>query len=65
MLIVGGADLEVLALNRAAAAQMKCEVRVEIVPGAGHLFEESGAMEQVMALAGDWFAKRLGAGPAR
>lgn len=65
LLIVGGADLEVLALNRAAAAQMKCEVRVEIVPGAGHLFEESGAMEQVMALAGDWFAKRLGAGPAR
>lgn len=65
LLIVGGADLEVLAFNRGAAAQMKCEVRVEIVPGAGHLFEERGAMDQVTALAGDWFTTRLGMEAAR
>jgi putative phosphoribosyl transferase len=59
LLIVGGADLDVLELNRAAAARMTCEVRIEIVTGAGHLFEERGAMECVMTLAGDWFAARL------
>jgi dienelactone hydrolase len=59
LLIVGGADVEVLALNRAAATNMTCDVRVEIVPRAGHLFEEPGAMSQVMTLAGDWFARHF------
>jgi dienelactone hydrolase len=60
LLIVGGADGEVIELNRAAAARMTCQVKIEIVPGAGHLFEEPGAMERVMELAGDWFATNLG-----
>lgn len=64
MLIVGGADVDVLALNRAAAARMRCEVRIEIVPGAGHLFEERGAMERVTSLAADWFAAHLQKGAA-
>lgn len=62
LLIVGGADPEVLALNRAAAARMTCDVKIEIVPGAGHLFEERGAMERVIALAGEWFTTHLGQG---
>lgn len=60
LLIVGGADVEVIELNRAAEARMTCQVKIEIVPGAGHLFEEPGAMERVMELAGDWFAIHLG-----
>jgi putative phosphoribosyl transferase len=55
LLIVGGADLPVIEMNRAAMAQMTCEVRLEIVPGATHLFEEPGTLEQVAALAADWF----------
>lgn len=65
LLIVGGADFDVIDLNRAAAARMDCEVKIEIVPGAGHLFEERGAMERVIDLAGDWFAAYLGQGAAR
>jgi putative phosphoribosyl transferase len=59
LLIVGGADREVLALNRAAQARLRCENRLAVVPGATHLFEEPGALEAVVALAGDWFADRL------
>jgi dienelactone hydrolase len=59
LLIVGGADREVLALNRAAQARLRCESRLAVVPGATHLFEEPGALEAVVALAGDWFADRL------
>ncbi|MBY0563199.1 MAG: dienelactone hydrolase family protein [Hyphomonadaceae bacterium] len=59
LLIIGGADVEVLALNRTAAARMTCDVKIEIVPGAGHLFEERGAMDRVIALAGDWFIVHL------
>lgn len=59
LLIVGGADIDVLALNRAAAQSMTCEARIEIVPRAGHLFEEPGAMGRVMALAGDWFERQF------
>jgi putative phosphoribosyl transferase len=62
LLIVGGADIVVLDLNRDAAARMSCEAKIEIVPGAGHLFEERGAMERVIALAGDWFIEHLGRG---
>jgi putative phosphoribosyl transferase len=60
LLIVGGHDDVVLGLNRAAQAQLRCENRLEIVPGATHLFEEPGALEQVARLAADWFGPYLG-----
>jgi dienelactone hydrolase len=62
LLIVGGRDELVLELNRRAMALMTAETRLEIVPGATHLFEEPGALERVAELAGDWFAKRLSPG---
>ena len=55
LLIVGGEDHVVIDLNEQARAQMRCEVKIEIVPGATHLFEEPGALEQVAKLASDWF----------
>jgi dienelactone hydrolase len=55
LLIVGGEDHAVIALNRAAAQAMRCEHRIAIIPGATHLFEEAGALEQVVGLAADWF----------
>lgn len=57
LLIVGGEDPAVLDINRAAERQMSCETRLEIVAGAGHLFEEPGALERVAALARGWFAQ--------
>jgi putative phosphoribosyl transferase len=57
MLIVGGADAEVLQGNRAALQSLKCEKRLEIVPGATHLFDEPGALDAVAHLAADWFAR--------
>lgn len=65
LLIVGVADTPVIALNRRAMAALRAEVHLEIVPGAGHLFEEPGALEQVARLARDWFQRHLLAGPAR
>jgi dienelactone hydrolase len=59
LLIVGGKDPEVVALNRRALAQMQCETRLVIVPGATHLFEEPGALEQVASLAAAWFAEHF------
>jgi putative phosphoribosyl transferase len=59
LLIVGGNDLQVIALNREAFQLIKGEKRLEIVPGATHLFEERGALEQVAALARDWFKRYL------
>jgi pimeloyl-ACP methyl ester carboxylesterase len=59
LLIVGGSDYEVIELNRAAMAQMRAPVRLEIVPHATHLFEEPGALAQVAALAADWFTTHL------
>jgi putative phosphoribosyl transferase len=59
LLIVGGRDLTVLDLNRTAMARMRTEVRLEIVPGATHLFEEPGALEAVAQLARDWFLRYL------
>lgn len=59
LLIVGGNDREVLALNRAALAQMNCEATLTIVPGATHLFVEPGALERVASLATDWFKCHL------
>jgi putative phosphoribosyl transferase len=59
LLIVGGADATVLALNRAALAELHCEKDLAVVPGATHLFEEPGALETVVYLAGHWFAVHL------
>jgi putative phosphoribosyl transferase len=61
LLIVGGADDVVLDLNREALAMLRAEKRLEIVPGATHLFEEPGALDGVAALAARWFAEHLGA----
>ncbi len=60
LLIVGGADTDVLALNRAALRALRCEARIEIVPGATHVFEEPGALEAVVDLARRWFLDHLG-----
>lgn len=60
LLIVGGLDEEVIALNELAFAQLRCQKRLEIVPGATHLFEETDAMDQVTALATHWFKSYLG-----
>ena len=54
LLIVGGEDTQVIDLNRQAMDQLECEKKLEIVPGASHLFEEPGALEQVAALASGW-----------
>jgi dienelactone hydrolase len=60
LLIVGGRDETVIALNRQAITSLGGEVRLEIVPGASHLFEEPGALERVARLASDWFVTYLG-----
>lgn len=60
LLIVGGYDREVLALNRSAFARLCCEASIEIVPRATHLFSEPGTLEQVATLATQWFARYLG-----
>src|SRR6058998_450798 len=64
LLIVGGNDDVVIELNEAARDQMRCEVKLEIVPGATHLFEEPGALEKVAKLASDWFVSHIGPGSA-
>jgi dienelactone hydrolase len=61
LLIVGGDDPAVLELNRQALERIPAEKRLEVVPGATHLFEEPGALEQVSRLAADWFGLHLGA----
>jgi putative phosphoribosyl transferase len=61
LLIVGGADPEVLALNQAARRSLRCACDLMVVPGATHLFEEPGTLEQVVALARDWFLRHLDA----
>lgn len=55
LLIVGSRDTTVLDLNRWAMGQMKCECRLEVIPGATHLFEEAGTLDQVADLAAIWF----------
>lgn len=59
LLIVGGNDPEVLELNRQALGRLGAEAHLEVVPGATHLFEEPGALEQVAGLASDWFVRHL------
>jgi len=59
LLIVGGNDIPVIELNQQALAQLRTEKKLEIVPGATHLFEEPGALEQVAQLARQWFQRYL------
>jgi pimeloyl-ACP methyl ester carboxylesterase len=65
LLIVGGNDLPVIELNRAALAQLGGEKQLVIVPGATHLFEEPGALDAVARLAGEWFERHLTPAEAR
>jgi dienelactone hydrolase len=65
LLIVGGNDVPVIELNRSAFERLRCEKRLVIVPGATHLFEEPGALDQVARLAREWFERYLAAAPAR
>lgn len=60
LLIVGGRDEPVIELNREAMRQMQAHVELAIVPGATHLFEEPGTLDQVSIRAADWFARYLG-----
>ncbi|RKH14252.1 alpha/beta hydrolase [Corallococcus sp. CA053C] len=64
LLIVGGDDVPVIGMNRAALRLLRTEKQLDIIPGATHLFEEQGALEQVAALAGRWFVHHL-TGPGR
>jgi dienelactone hydrolase len=59
LLIIGGADRPVIQVNEEAKQRMSAKVRVEIVPGATHLFEEPGALAQVSRLALEWFVEHL------
>ena len=59
LLIVGGNDIPVIAINEAAAGQLRVEHRIEIVPGATHLFEEPGAIATVAELSRAWFSRHL------
>jgi putative phosphoribosyl transferase len=65
LLIVGGRDPTVLELNRQALRELGGQASLEVVPGASHLFEEPGALEQVARLARDWFAGHLQPAPRR
>ena len=59
LLIVGGLDYPVIEMNKAALSRMHCEIELKIVPGATHLFEEPGTLEQVADLAAEWFQRQL------
>ena len=59
LLVVGGLDYRVIEMNRAALARLRCEKEMKIVPGATHLFEEPGTLEQVADVAAEWFQKHL------
>lgn len=65
LLIVGGDDVQVLDLNREAERRMLCETRLEVVPGATHLFEEPGALERVADLAAEWVSEHARAAEER
>ncbi len=62
LLIVGGEDAPVIEMNRDAAGRMQCVHTLEIVPGATHLFEEPGKLEECARLAADWFQEHLAEG---
>ncbi|MBV8135195.1 MAG: phosphoribosyltransferase, partial [Deltaproteobacteria bacterium] len=57
--IVGGRDEIVIELNQQAKRKMRCEVKLEIIQGATHLFEEAGALDRVAQLASDWFLQHI------
>jgi pimeloyl-ACP methyl ester carboxylesterase len=59
LLIVGGLDYPVIEMNQAAFARLRCEKELKIVPGATHLFEEPGTLEEVASLAANWFQRHL------
>ncbi len=59
LLLVGSKDTQVIELNRMAFTLLRCEKRLEIIPGASHLFEEPGTLEQVAQLASQWFSHYL------
>lgn len=59
LLVVGGADTQVIAFNRSALAALRCDKDLAIVPGATHLFEEPGALDEVADLATGWFLRHL------
>ena len=59
LLIVGGWDKVVIVLNQKAYGNLRCEKKLEIIPGATHLFEESGKLEAVAAVSAKWFTKHL------
>jgi putative phosphoribosyl transferase len=59
LLLVGSMDTQVIELNRMAFSLLRCEKRMEIIPGASHLFEEPGTLEEVAELAGEWFTRYL------
>jgi putative phosphoribosyl transferase len=63
LLIVGGNDVPVIAMNEEALAQLRCPKELVIVPGATHLFDEPGTLEEVARLARDWFQRCLAAPP--
>jgi dienelactone hydrolase len=65
LLIVGGLEYEVLELNRRAYQKLKVEKELEIVPGATHLFEEPGTLQEVARLAAQWFNRHLGRKPVQ
>ena len=65
LLIVGGNDVQVIELNRAALTQLRCDKEIVIVPGATHLFEEPGALDKVARLAREWFERHLMAAQQR
>ncbi len=59
LLIVGGLDYPVIEMNKSALARMRCEKELKIVPGATHLFQEPGTLQEVARLAADWFQRHL------
>jgi putative phosphoribosyl transferase len=65
LLIVGGNDGDVIDLNRKAFAELRCPRELVIVPGATHLFEEPGALEEVARLASVWFSGHFAREPDR
>jgi pimeloyl-ACP methyl ester carboxylesterase len=62
LLIVGGEDRDVLAFNKAASLLMTCKTKLTIVPGAGHLFEEPGTLDQALSAASHWFLEHFQGG---
>ncbi|MEA2272371.1 MAG: putative phosphoribosyl transferase [Solirubrobacteraceae bacterium] len=60
LLVVGARDDQVIDMNRQALESLRCEARLELVPGASHLFEEPGTLETAAELASEWFVDHLG-----